>query len=222
MLCPGGPWPQRTLTLLLHALGLQQLDLLLLPLAEHLLLEAGDRVQQLVPSHLGRWQHNAEVQEAVDGVQQVLPVVRQVGRLVEELVGIEGGGRRSHTGLILGVHTGLILSSHCIHKEFTLGSHWNHTRFRLGSHWVHNTGFTQWLHTAFKPGSYCIHTRFILHSHRVHTGFTLKSGLNTRCYNFKSLNPKCTNSDFMSYLVRHEGGDGSSNLVVVHASAGRA
>ena len=88
-------------------LGSSSFDVLLLPLAQHLPLEAGDRVQQLVSSHLGGRQHDAEVQEAVDGVQQVLPVVCQVGRLVEVLVGTmeeegESGGE-------------------------LLGSHWAHT-----------------------------------------------------------------------------------------------
>lgn len=64
-----------------------QFDPLLLPLAQHLALKASDGAQQLIPSHLWRGQHDAAVQEAVDGVQQVLPVVRQVSRLVEWLDG---------------------------------------------------------------------------------------------------------------------------------------
>lgn len=54
----------------------QLFDLPLLPLAQHLALEASDRSQQLVVAHLGRRQHDAAVQEAVDGVEQILPVVR--------------------------------------------------------------------------------------------------------------------------------------------------
>lgn len=77
------------LTLVFKAFRLfgQQFDLLLLPLTQHLPLEASHRAQQLVASHLRRRQHDAAVQEAVDGVQQVLPVVRQVGCLVELLDG---------------------------------------------------------------------------------------------------------------------------------------
>ena len=65
----------------------QQLDLLSLPLAQHLPLKASDRAQQLIASHLWWRQHDATVKEAVDGVQQVLPVVCKVGRLVELLDG---------------------------------------------------------------------------------------------------------------------------------------
>lgn len=77
------------LTFFLQAFGLlgQQLDLLSLPLAQHLPLKASDRAQQLIASHL-RWrQHDAAVQEAVDGVQQVLPVICKVGCLMELLDG---------------------------------------------------------------------------------------------------------------------------------------
>lgn len=63
----------------------QQFDLLLHPLAQHLPLKASDRAQQLITSHLRRRQHDAAVQKAVDGVQQVLPVVCQVGCLMELL-----------------------------------------------------------------------------------------------------------------------------------------
>lgn len=56
------------LTFFFKAFRFQQFDLLLLPLAQHLPLEASDGAQQLISSHLWRRQHDAAVQEAVDGI----------------------------------------------------------------------------------------------------------------------------------------------------------
>lgn len=74
-------------TLFFKAFGLLgwQLNLLLFPFAQHLLLETGYRAEQLVAAHLWRRQHNTAVQEAVDSAEQVLPVVGEVGGLVELL-----------------------------------------------------------------------------------------------------------------------------------------
>lgn len=82
------------LTFILQALGLlgEHLHLLLLPLAQHVALKSGDGAQQLVSAHLGRRQHDAAVQEAVDGVEQVLPVVGHVRGVVELLQPEEKGG----------------------------------------------------------------------------------------------------------------------------------
>lgn len=80
-------------TLLLGRFGLQQHPLLLLlALLQHLTLEVCDAAQQLLALHLGGRQHHAAVQELIDGRQQVVPVVRQVGGLVE-LLRAEGSGR---------------------------------------------------------------------------------------------------------------------------------
>ena len=59
----------------------------LLPLAHHLVLEAGHGHQELLPRHVRRWEHDTAVQELVDPVQQILPVVCKVGHLVEVLAG---------------------------------------------------------------------------------------------------------------------------------------
>lgn len=50
-----------------------------------------NRPQQLLALHLRGRQHHAAVQEGVDGGQQVLTLICQVGCLVELLVGHEGG-----------------------------------------------------------------------------------------------------------------------------------
>ena len=70
--------------------GLLLLQHALLPFAHHLLLEAGHRLQEVLPRHVRRREHDAAVQELVDPVQQILPVVGKVGHLVEVLDGGPG------------------------------------------------------------------------------------------------------------------------------------
>ena len=76
----------RTIALLHHSKrGVLLFELALLPLAQHLLLEVSHRFQEVFALHVRGRDDDAAVQELVDAVQEVLPVVRKVGHLVEVL-----------------------------------------------------------------------------------------------------------------------------------------
>lgn len=53
------------------------------PLPEQLALEGSHGAQQVSALHLGRGDHDAAIQELADGAQEVLPVVRLIGSIVE-------------------------------------------------------------------------------------------------------------------------------------------
>ena len=72
--------------------GQLSFGLLTLPaLSEQLALEGSHGAQQVSAFHLGRGDHDAAIQELADGAQEVLPVVRLVGSLVEQLEAGEAG-----------------------------------------------------------------------------------------------------------------------------------
>ena len=66
----------------------------LLPLAHHLLLEVSHGLQEVFPCHIRGWEDDAAVQELVDAVQEILPVVGKIRHLVEIL----GGGGKPGAG----------------------------------------------------------------------------------------------------------------------------
>lgn len=80
-----GFWPGTFAVLLRSVRWLELLAFSLPPFAQQLLLEVGHRLQQVFALHVRRRDDDAAVQELVDAVQEVLPVVCEVRHLVEVL-----------------------------------------------------------------------------------------------------------------------------------------